>query len=172
MKEADETPVPKPARRRPQEWTPAEKLKAVQDKIKEPESKPETAATAPEYENTMLLDPESLFKGAADFCKKAFDAMHPTFGLDADDAANIIKGLGYGAAALGKGFVNTATEHPLATGATLFGLTSGVSALRDMISPERKLEREADPRAKLQQILGNAAIAGVPTLAAAAIGTK
>ena len=31
MKEADETPVPKPARRRPQEWTPAEKLKAVQE---------------------------------------------------------------------------------------------------------------------------------------------
>ena len=31
MKEADEIPVPKPARRRPQEWTPAEKLKAVQE---------------------------------------------------------------------------------------------------------------------------------------------
>jgi hypothetical protein len=148
------------------------KLKAVQARIKEPESKPEAVSPVPEYENTMLLDPESLLKGAADFCKKAFDATHPTFALDADDAANIIKGLGYGTAALGKGFVNTATEHPIATGATLFGLTSGVSALRDMISPERKLEREASPGARLQHILGNVALAGVPTLAAAAIGTK
>jgi transposase-like protein len=31
MNGADEIPVPKPVRRRPQEWTPAEKLKAVQE---------------------------------------------------------------------------------------------------------------------------------------------
>lgn len=31
MKKADEKPIPNPARRRPQDWTPAEKLQAVQE---------------------------------------------------------------------------------------------------------------------------------------------
>lgn len=148
------------------------KLKAIESKMA-PATAPAKESTAdPEYENATLLDPESLFKGAEDFCKKAFDPMHPTLELDSEDLADIIKTVGYGGAALGKGFVNTATEHPLATGATLYGLTRGASALRDMLSPERKLARDADPRARLQHELSNAAIAGVPTLAAAAIGAK
>ena len=149
-----------------------EKLKAMQSKVSPESSRTETPAASHEYENATLLDPESLFKGAEDFYKKAFDPTHPTLDLDSNDLANIIKTVGYGGAALGQGFVNTAKEHPIATGAALYGLTSGVSALRDMVSPERKLEREADPRAKLKHMLGNVAIAGVPTIAAAAIGTK
>jgi hypothetical protein len=150
-----------------------EKLKALQAKTSTVLDKAEPSQEAPEYEKATLLDPESLFKGAEDFCKRASaDPLHLTLGLDSDDLSNIIKSVGYGGAALGQGFINTATNHPIATGATLYGLTSGVSALRDMMSPERKAEREADPRKKLQHELGNIAIAGVPTLAAAALGTK
>jgi hypothetical protein len=149
-----------------------EKLKALQAKTSTVLDKAESSQEAPEYEKATLLDPESLFKGAEDFCKSAFDPMHPTLGLDSDDLSNIIKSVGYGANALGQGFINTATNHPIATGATLYGLTRGVSALRDMMSPERKAEREADPRKKLQHELGNIALAGVPTIAAAALGTK
>lgn len=149
-----------------------EKLKAMQTRVEPATNKSESPATTHEYENATLLDPESLFKGAEDFCKKAFDPMHPTLDLDANDLADIIKSVGYGGAALGQGLINTATDHPIATGATLYGLTSGVSALRDMISPERRLEREADPHKNLQHHLGNIAIAGVPTIAAAALGTK
>ena len=149
-----------------------EKLKAMQSKVSPESSRTETPAASHEYENATLLDPESLFKGAEDFCKKAFDAMHPTLDLDSNDLADIIKTVGYGGAALGQGLINTASQHPIATGATLYGVTRGVSALRDMLSPERKLEREADPRAKLQHELSNIAIAGVPTIAAAALGTK
>jgi hypothetical protein len=146
------------------------KLQAIKSKTA-PASQEASKEAPVEYENALLLDPESLLKGAEDFCKQAFDPSHPTLSLDSTDLSNLIKTLGYGASAVGTGFTNTAREHPLATGTALYGLASGVSSLRDMINPERKIERELDPSKKRNQILANLAAAAIPTIGGAAIAT-
>lgn len=148
-----------------------EKLKAIQEKI-EPLTKKETPEEQRVQESALLLDPESLIKGAEDFCKKAFDPMHPTFGMDSEDFADLIKRVGYGAVNLGNKAIDTAAENPLLTAASLYGLSRGVSGVRDMISPERKLMRELDPSEKVKSQLNSVAFAGLPVLAAKAIKTE
>ena len=117
----------------------------------------------------MLLDPESLLKGASCFMKEAMDPAHASFNFDQEDLANFIRRVGYGAADLGGKAVDTAANHPLATGAALYGAARGVGAIRDALDPERKKLREIDPVEKLQSELGNIAFAALPTLAARAI---
>jgi hypothetical protein len=147
------------------------KLKAVKDAITPSapapvEQKEEVPVAS--AENALLIDPASLVKGAEDFCKLAMNTQHLSAGKDSQYFGDLLKTLGYGTVALGQGFANTARNHPLLTGASLFGLASGVSKLRDRLQPERVIEKELDPRLKTQEVLGNISLAAIPTIGAAA----
>ena len=145
------------------------KLKALGETENSSPAKQEAASGEKIQESAMLLDPESLLKGASCFMKEAMDPAHASFNFDQEDLANFIRRVGYGAADLGGKAVDTAANHPLATGAALYGAARGVGAIRDALDPERKKLREIDPVEKLQSELGNIAFAALPTLAARAI---
>ena len=149
------------------------KLKAIGAKPAEKPSEQKEESNAPvEYEKATLLDPESLFKGAEELIKESFDPAHPTINLDSVDLANIIKTIGYGSQALGKKFIDTATEHPVATGAALYTGMQGLDFLKNRLNPERQEEMDADPSKRVRSELTNVALATLPVLGARAISVE
>jgi hypothetical protein len=144
------------------------KLQAIKNSTAPIEQKEKESTSPTQIENTVLIDPESLLKGAEDLYKLASNAQHFSAGKDSTYLSNLIKVLGYGSAALAKGFANTAKDHPILTGASLFGLASGVSKLKDKLYPEREINKQIDPSLKTNEVLSNLAIAAIPTIGGAA----
>lgn len=131
-----------------------EKLKQMESKSPaiQPKSE-EEEEEKPAADNMVLLDPESLLKGAEDLIKKSFEGL----GLTSDDLADYISRGVHGISNLGSNALQGMANNPMLTG---LGVYAGMNMLQDKNNPRKKLQNTALP------IMGAVA---VPSLAKALV---
>jgi hypothetical protein len=120
------------------------------------------------FNNSMLIDPESLFAGGEDHAKQA--SLGPEYGaFDSESAATYLKDL----VSKGKGLVNSYVDynaaHPVTSTLGRYAVLKGIDAARGAINPDREFERIVDPKVRTRRELFPIAAAALPTIASLAM---
>lgn len=146
------------------------KLRALADAKAKVETPSGSEAALPEEspvsEDTTLIDPQALLKGAQDFLKTAWDASGM---MDATEAAHVaLKGI-EGLKGLGEGMIQWHANNPITSMAQGYFGAKAIGALRDKFNPSRAIKRIIDPKERTSRELMPLVSAGIPTIAAGAI---
>lgn len=127
-------------------------------------------------QDSIPVDVPALMEGAQDVVKQAYAFDPSTIGagaFDATSAADAIKALGHGAAALGGKYITAHAAHPITSTALGYGGSKMFSHLLDRLDfPNRQIRRMVDPMARTGHELWPVASSVLPTLASGAIMAK
>lgn len=145
-----------------------EKLKAVKDKIAPVAEASSHSEATPKTQNSTLIDPESLFKGAEDFIKESYNINEGFLG-GSDRAAELINKAIEKSKEFGRSMIDQSVENPIMAMLAGYGTAKGISALRDAIDPSREVKRYMDPSRKFMHEAIPLAAGFLPVAAAGAI---
>ena len=154
-------------------YTPSKKFIEKLKKMSPPpetlsEASAEEAQQAAPLNDSMLIDPASLFAGGADLAKKAnFGAEHGMF--DSESAAAYLKELVSKGQNAAKGYMDYSADHPVTSTLGRYATIKGIDAIRGTLNPEREIERMSDPKLRTRRELLPVATAVLPTIAALAM---
>jgi hypothetical protein len=145
-----------------------EKLKAVKNTINPVTQETKKEQPATETSDSTLIDPSSLFKGASDFLKEAYNINEGFLG-GSDQAAKVFTDAINNTKDFGNMVIDQSVAYPILSMLGGYGLSKGISKLRDFMNPRREMLREMTGSGGLSHELGHVAMGVLPTMLAGAI---
>ena len=155
-------------------YTPSKKFIEKLKKMRPVSASPSSIETAQEpaaFNNSMLIDPASLFEGGTERAKQA--AFGPEYGaFDSESAAAYLKDLVSKGKNMASNYVDYNATHPVTSTLGRYAVLKGIDAARGAINPDREMERAMDPKIRTRRELLPIAAAVLPTIASLAINAE